>query len=347
MATSKLPKKQKLNSVMDMTNNIYTTLKATPAQKRTQLDIARTEFILEKALTTAEKTIKSYNNGLDQAFKFIPTKTYNKNLNEWTQPDIDEVMENILKATNKVGKKLSDVTKETYLRNFRIFIKWCVEKSYVASNLFVRKYKAPQQPQKMYTESEIYKLAEEPPLMHKLSFYDSRNYTMTRVFIETGIRKKSLLNLRICDLDLDGRSIQIVRSKNKEIYRVTISEDLAELLTRYLSNRIAEDTQETDVPFCDQHQRQLSEFGITNIMKKYVESRGVKWRGIHAFRHSCATMMVKNGATIAEVAQQTGHKDFRQVENYARTVTSMSTEKFDRYSPLANMPKSKPVWLNQ
>jgi len=116
MATNKLPKKQKLNSVMDMTNDVYTTLEAAPAQKRTQLDAAKTEFILEKALTTAEKTIKSYNNGLDQVLKFIPSKTYKKDLNEWTQPDIDEVMENILKATNKIGKKLSDVTKETYFR---------------------------------------------------------------------------------------------------------------------------------------------------------------------------------------------------------------------------------------
>jgi len=33
MATSKLPQKQKLNSVMDMTNGVYTTLEAAPAQK--------------------------------------------------------------------------------------------------------------------------------------------------------------------------------------------------------------------------------------------------------------------------------------------------------------------------
>lgn len=335
-------KKQRLNSVVDMTNGVYTKIGATPAKKSTELDAARREFILEKSLTVAEKTVRSYNNGLDQAFKFIPTRTYKMQMYEWAQQHIDEIMENILHGKKNTGQKLSDVTKETYLRTFRIFIKWCVEKGYLASNLFVRKYKAPQQPQKIYAEKEIYAIAEPPALMHRLSFLEMRNYTMALVLVETGIRKKSLLNLRICDLDLDGKSIEIVRSKNKEIYRVKISDNLAELLRKYLVNRVADDTQETDILFCDQYQNQLSEYGVTNIMKKYVESKGVKFRGIHAFRHSCATMMVKNGATVAEVAQQTGHKDLRQVENYARINLAMDAEKFDKYNPLANMPKSKP-----
>jgi len=344
MATNKLPKKQKLNSIMNFTERAYTKVSVTPAKIETELDNAKQEFLLEKTITVQEKTVKSYDNGLHQAFMFIPVAIRKKPLNEWIQKDLDDIAMNILHGKKiKTGKNFSDVTKETYLRNFRIFIKWCVGKGYIAGNLFVRKYKAPQQPQKMYTEQEIYLLATPPAILYGISFYEMRNHTMTRVFIETGIRKKSLLNLRICDLDLDNRNIKIVRSKNKDIYCVTISDDLAELLNRYLSNRIAEDTQETDILFCDQNQRQLSEFGITSIMKKYVESRGVKWRGIHAFRHSCATMMVKNGATVAEVAQQTGHKDIRQVENYARTVTAISTEKFDRYSPLANMPKNKPI----
>ncbi len=340
MATSKLQKKTKLNTVVDFTKGSYSKIEAEPAKIETQLDAAKQKFLTEKSITVSEKTLKSYNGALHLVFMFIPASIKRKPLNEWSQDDIDIIMSKIVQGKKiNNGAALSPVTKESYLRNFRIFIKWCVGEGFLASNLFVKKYKAPQQPQKIYTEQEIYMLASEPELMHRLSFLEMRNYVMCRVLIETGIRKNSLLNLRICDLALETNTIQISKSKNKSIYTVTISDELSELLDRYLTNRIGEDTLETDVLFCDQFQRQLSEFGITNIMKKYVESKGVKWRGIHAFRHSCATMMIKNGATVAEVAQQTGHRDIRQVENYARIVTSISQEKFNKFSPLANMPK--------
>jgi integrase/recombinase XerD len=342
MGTSKLPKKSKLSTVIDFTSGGYSQLEAAQAKIETQLDAARDEFLTEKSITCAPATLRSYDNLLRIAFTFIPTSLQRKPLNQWTQTDVDDITQAVLNGKKLNSEPLSPVSKESYLRNLRILFKWCGEKSYMASNIVVRRYKAPQQPQKIYSEQDLYMLAQPPELMHRLSFLEMRNYVMCMVLIETGVRKNSLLHMRICDLDLPENTIKVTTTKNKHIYCVAISDNLVSLLDRYLTNRITEDTKETDVLFCDQFQRGLTDFGIINIMKKYVESRGVTWRGVHAFRHSCATMMIRNGATTAEVAMQTGHRDIRQIENYARVVTALKQDKFAAYSPLAHMPTNKP-----
>jgi integrase/recombinase XerD len=343
MGTSLLPKKTKLSTVIDFTAGGYTQLEAMQPQIETQLDAARDEFLAEKSISCVPQTLRAYKNALHLIFTFIPETLQRKPLNQWAQKDIDDITQAILSGKKiNSGEPLSPVTKESYLRNLRIFTKWCANKSYIACHIIVRKYRAPQQPQKIYSEQEIYALAQPPELMHRLSFLQMRNYVMCMVLIETGIRKNSLLNIRICDLNLPENSIKITTSKNKHIYCVAISDNLVSLLDRYLANRITTDTTETDVLFCDQFQRKLTEYGVINILKKYVVSRGVTWRGVHAFRHSCATMMIKNGATTAEVAMQTGHRDIRQVENYARIVTGLRQDKFAVYSPLANMPTRTP-----
>ncbi len=268
----------------------------------------------------------------------MPESILNKNLSEIEQIDIDSITANILDGKKrKTGEPLAPKTVETLLRNFRQLVKWCVEGGRMQGNLFVKAYKAPQAAPKMYTEDELRILSTPPKTPAHSNFFDLRNYTIVMFLMETGVRRTSLINIRICDVDLRNNQVQIVRSKNKSVYCVRITNVVANLLQKYIFFRTngQTDVVETDVLFCDQYQRPITQDGINTILKKYVESRGVKYRGIHAFRHSCATMMVKNGATVAEVAQQTGHKDLRQVEGYVHAVQSMPQDKIDKLSPLA------------
>ena len=344
MAQSKLPKKARMDSIVDFSDEAY--LKAigepVPQHSKLELEEAKNEYLIEKKISgLSEKTLKSYDNSLGLAFMFIDNKTRKKPLIEWTQKDLDKISANIISGMKmKKEEPLSDKTKETYLRSLRQFVKWMEENNYVDHGLYVRKYKAAQAPPKMYTEEELYILSEPPQNMNRCSFMEIRNYIMVMVLIETGVRKRSLINIRICDVDTTNNQIQIVKSKNKEVYCVRFSENVSILLKKYIAIRMDRAEDDTGFLFCDSYQRPLTEYGVTNILKKYIENKGVKFRGTHAFRHSLVTCMIKNGANVADVAQQTGHKDLRQVQGYAHAVVAINQEKFSMYSPLANKPRT-------
>lgn len=343
MTQSKLPKKARINTIIDFSDEAY--LKAIgepiPQHSKLELEEAKNEYLIEKRVSgLSEHTLRSYDNSLGLAFTFIDDTTKKKPLMEWTQKDLDNIMANIISGKKmKTDEPLSDKTRETYLRNLRQFVKWLEQNEYVKHGLYVRKFKAAQAPPKMYTEEELYILSEPPQNIARCSFMEIRNYIMVMVLIETGIRKRSLINIRICDVDTTNNQIQIVKSKNKEVYCVRFSENVSLLLKKYIAIRMDKSEDDTAFLFCDSYQRPLTPSGVTNILKKYIENKGVKFKGLHSFRHSMASLMVKNGANIADVAQQTGHKDLRQVQGYIHAVTAINQEKFSMYSPLANKPK--------
>ena len=348
MGTSKYQKKAKLTTSMaDFSDGVLRRLETEPLEpvQESQIEQAIREYILDKqARGVSPATIRSYETALKSVLTFIPEQTKRKPLADWTQPDLDEIHIAIQhgKQADK-DKPLAPKSVETYLRNFRQLVTWLTdaERRYMTSNLYLKPFRAPQAPPKMYTRDEIFKLSQLPKALERMSFTELRNYVMTMVLIETGIRKSSLINIKISDVDLELHQIQIAKSKNKNVYMVALTKNTTDLLKKYLSVRAPHmgGVSESDKLFCDEYQRPLTSNGISTIMRKYVESRGVKNRGIHSFRHACATLMKQNGASTAEIAQQTGHKDLRQVEGYVHAVTALHQDKIDKYSPLANAPR--------
>lgn len=346
LGTNQNLKKGKLTTAnFSAMTNKYAIAETTPATQNAELTQAIEAYLLDKTTNGLSKhTMRSYENALEQVVSFVSEESKIKTLAEWSQVDLDKTYINIQNGKNgKTGKPLAEKTKETYLRNFRLFVRWLVVNGYIASNLYVKPFRAPQAPPKMYTKEEIYKLIQPPVALERMSFLEFRNYVITMVLIETGVRRSSLINIKIRDVDLENNQIQIVRSKNKNVYCVRLTEEVTELLRKYLMFRAPynSDVQNYEVLFCDEYQRPLTANGISTIIAKYLKSRGIECKGIHAFRHSAATMMYENGASVAEVAQQTGHKDLRQVEGYIHTVTAMQQDKIEKYSPLANAPRKK------
>lgn len=79
----------------------------------------------------------------------------------------------------------------------------------------------------------------------------------------------------------------------------------------------------------------IPETTLQNMNKRYAEAAGLKKIRIHDFRHSCASLLINNGASITLVAKYLGHSNVEQTLNtYSHMYKSKLDELIDTINSL-------------
>jgi len=140
-------------------------------------------------------------------------------------------------------------------------------------------------------------------------------YIIVLLALSTGARKMEIMNLTWADVDLDKKMIYLRETKNGDIRTLPIVPKIGEILLEkfkesktallFPSERNSEKSIEIKSPF----EKALKRAGITNFH-------------FHDLRHSCASYLVMNGASLNEIAEVLGHKSLNMVKRYAHLSTS-------------------------
>ena len=85
----------------------------------------------------------------------------------------------------------------------------------------------------------------------------------------------------------------------------------------------------------------------TNWWRDFLKKNGIRHVKLHGLRHTSATFLLENGATIEAVKDRLGHTSQRSTEIYLHTTKAMeklAAQKFDRFNlaHLKNRPQSVP-----
>ncbi len=137
-------------------------------------------------------------------------------------------------------------------------------------------------------------------------------YTIVVLALSTGARRGELLSLTWKDVDLARRTLVLRETKNGERrslplqgHAFVLVQDMAKL------RRI-----DTDLlfPGTKDPKRPLA---IGNIFNAAVTRAGIEDFHFHDLRHSAASYLAMNGATIPEIAGVLGHKTLQMVKRYA------------------------------
>lgn len=134
----------------------------------------------------------------------------------------------------------------------------------------------------------------------------------------TGCRYDELCRLRVSAFDPHTATVSLVQPKTGKMKRIFLTDDEAAFFNRLAENKDANDhllLRSDGKPWAKSHQQER--------MKEALSAAGIKRHvRFHDLRHTFASLLVQNGASIQLVANQLGHSG-----------TAMATKHYAHLSP--------------
>ena len=142
-----------------------------------------------------------------------------------------------------------------------------------------------------------------------------RDKLLLRILYETGIRRSEALGLTEASIDLGKLSIKVRGKRNKERI-IPIEEELAQGIRTYLERKHQLPEYDPQL-FVNADGKAISYSKVYAIVKKYMTLLSNADRiSPHIFRHTFATQMLNEGASISAVKELLGHESITTTEVY-------------------------------
>lgn len=166
-------------------------------------------------------------------------------------------------------------------------------------------------------ESEMNRLLDDLPW--GTSFVEVRDKTIIMTFYETGIRLSELTGLDDVDIDCDNRQLKVTGKGDKQRV-VPFGEELAVALGRYVACRDKEVSRKCDALFVTVKGNRMKAYDVRPRVKAKLSLVSTQKKlSPHVLRHSFATAMLNNGASIESVRRLLGHASASTTEVYTHT----------------------------
>lgn len=267
-----------------------------------------------------------FENFLKDYFKATPKETPIELLT--TEPN------QVLFVTYLENQEVNQQTINSYLRGLRAWGNFCEDEGYIDG--FRCPIKEVEPPIKqVYTDRELEKLMVKPKVD---DFMDFRAYCIIELILNTGARSNTILNIRLCDVELDEGYINYNTTKAHKVVRLGLERktrrDLAEWIDYW---RYGKGAEPTDFLFCNQYGEQLTRGGLTKAIKTYNESRGVDKTSIHLLRHTFAKKWITSGGDIISLARVLTHSELDMVKRYSNLYGGDIKKEIEEHSIISQM----------
>lgn len=232
----------------------------------------------------------------------------------------------------KEGNFRSDATINSYLRDLRVFLYFCMDEGHIP-RFKIKLPKIDKPIKETYTDVELKALLKKPNLK-TCDFTEYKIWVLTNYLMATGNRISSILNIKIEDLDFDNALIQVNKTKNRKAQIIPMSATLSTVLQEYLLYRKGEPR---DYLFCNTSGGQGHTRTYQEMLAKYNNDRKVIKTSAHLYRHTFAKKWILNGGDIFRLQKILGHSDLTMVREYVNMFGNEISLDFNRFNPLDNM----------
>lgn len=183
------------------------------------------------------------------------------------------------------------------------------------------------------TSKEVLNLLSQP---NGNDYKSLRDKAMLELLYATGIKVSELVELDIAELNLQIGFLNLKTSKNERV--IPIYPAAVHTLQIYITSVrpvLINNSDETKL-FTNMSGEPLSRQGFWKILKYYANKANIK-KDItpHTLRHSFATHLLENGASLKDIKDMLGHSDISSTQVYAHIMKNKYIQDYSKFHPLA------------
>lgn len=262
-----------------------------------------------RARNLREGTINHYKQSYTQFYKFFGKDMLISNIDESVYQKYVVFLRETLH---------NDVSINAYLRDFITTMHFLMREGYL-SYFRMQAIKVDRTNVETYNEEELFALLKKPNIK-KCSFTEYQCWVMTNFLFSTAVRQRSLMHIRIKDVDFDNNVVHVTVTKNRKSLIVPFNDTLGNILKEFLKFRQHQTTD--DFLFCNAYGQQLIKSTCYHMLYEYNKRRGVETTGIHRYRHTFAKQWVLNGGNVVSLSKLLGHSSLQITQNYINLLVS-------------------------
>lgn len=299
--------RQKAKKVLgDIADGRDPTLKRDTRQVGSTLDEFFTDYVVAKG--KAPNTQREYRRQIEKILK--PTLG-RLALSSVTRHDIEKLHRKLRATPYMANRVLALLSK---------FFKWCEPRYRDTGSNPVRDIQRYREHQR-HRDLDQQELARVAAVLHQMEADYPYAIAAIRLLLLTGCRRDEILKLRWDHVRLDQRALRLPASKTEDHKVIHLSDEAIKILTSL--PRIEGN------PFviCGRRRGQ-NLVGLGRIWTRVLEKAEIKRLAgpngklqamrIHDFRHHAATIVLNDGATLAEVGRLLGHTSPQTTARYAK-----------------------------
>jgi len=197
--------------------------------------------------------------------------------------------------------------------NLKVFLNWCYRFEYIPSNpiLKLENPKWQEYPPRPIPEEHLKLIACE------INNAQQPYHLLFTLLLETGMRIKETLSIRIQDIDLASAEEKIIiRGKGDHVRAVPLVEGMRSL--QLLKQHPGQETGGQTFLFPgDSHDEEPLSYHEAKAFWHSIRSKTGTHYQIHQLRHSCATHLLNNGVSLEAIQKLLGHKKLSTTCRYA------------------------------
>ncbi len=288
-----------------------------------------------RVLNYSERTIESREHHLREFIRWAHERSLARPA-EVTKPILERYQRHLYHHRKKNGQPLSFRSQHGCLVPVRAFFKWLCRHNHLLANpaadLDLPRAEK-RLPRHVLTAAEAERVLGTPDVTDPLGL---RDRAILETLYSTGMRRMELIGLKLYDLDAERGTVFVRQGKGKKDRMIPMGARAFGWVGRYLDEarpKLAL-TPDSGLVFLTNVGLAFEPNRLTQLVRDYVDAAEIgKTGSCHLFRHTCATLMLENGADIRFIQQLLGHEKLETTQIYAQVSIRMLKEVHTRTHP--------------
>ena len=162
------------------------------------------------------------------------------------------------------------------------------------------------------------------------AIYKERDLCIFYFLYYAGLRVSELTNIKIMDIDFSQGFVKVCGKRDKERIVPLNSKTLKETENYIQNERKTLDLKTSQYLFLSRRGDKLTRNMVWVLAKKYADSNFLENCFPHAFRHTFATMLLKNDVSINNIKDMLGHSSIATTQIYSNVVNNKLKSEYFR-----------------